>query len=85
MEKTNYAKLSSAQIVSILFDSRTRWIEASLNDGMFNATHILLLYKNKLIDCGIDSRNVKWKPKIFIDFYKDACWKIDQISKRLIH
>lgn len=73
-------KAPTAEIVKILFDGKKKWIEVSLNDGTFNATHILQPRKNKVIDCGIDSRDVSWELEDFIEFYRFAHWKIDQIS-----
>jgi len=77
-----YKKLTTVKLVSILFDRKTRWIEASLNDGTFNATHMLQSYGYQVMDCGIDSRDVRWRIEDFTAFYKDARWRIDQISRR---
>ncbi len=80
MDKYLSQKFTTAELVSLLLDGNTRWLEVSLNDGVFNATHLILPRKNKLIDCGIDSRDVTWDPNDFIKFYKYAYWKVDQIS-----
>lgn len=54
-------------------------IEASLNDGSFNATHLLTFEGRKIFDCGIDSAEVSWDIEVFSAFYSQAHWRVDQL------
>ncbi len=72
-------KLSTKELMATLITNRDRVIEASLNDGVFNATHVLRYGGRKIFDCGIDSEVISWRPKDFLDFYPSAFWLIDQV------
>jgi AAA15 family ATPase/GTPase len=72
-------KVSTFELVSLLLTGTTTTVEASLNNGKFNATHFIHLHKRRIIDCGIDSRDVIWTIKNFISYYRNAYWKLDQI------
>ncbi len=72
-------KISTPQLVSFLLGGDKKTVEASLNNGELNATHIIYFHKRKIVDCGIDSRDVVWTIKNFISFYRNAYWKLDQV------
>lgn len=80
MTRVPSTKLSTAVVISLILDGKTKWIEVSLNNGVFNATHLLFNGKHRLIDVGTDSSEVRWKPRDFLNFYRDARWKVDQMS-----
>lgn len=58
---------------------KNKFVEASLNDGIFNATHFIRFGGRKIFDTGIDSQEVSWKEVEFLSFYEKSFWKIDQI------
>jgi len=70
-------KIKTTPLVALLRKGRV--IEASLNNGIFNATHFLRFGGRKIFDYGIDSSAMSWKPQEFVDFYSRAVWRIDQI------
>jgi len=79
MKRKSLRKISTRNMVGILSARRTRWLEASLNNGTFNATHFLRFGGRKIFDCGIDSEEVSWDIESFLAFYSQAYWRIDQI------
>lgn len=65
----------------MLVNRRGCIIEASLNNGIFNATHFLRWGGRKIFDCGIDSRDISWSLEDFRTFYENAHWRIDQVVR----
>ncbi|MBI3787902.1 MAG: hypothetical protein HY276_06555 [Ignavibacteriales bacterium] len=72
-------KIPTKQLLELIAKEKHRVIEASLNNGTFNATHFLSFRQGKIVDTGIDSATAHWKPDDFLAFYPTAYWKIDQI------
>jgi len=72
-------KISSQQLVELLKKNKGRFIEASMSDGHFKATHMLVFGGRKIYDTGIDSQETKWSPQEFIDFYPMSHWLIERI------
>ncbi len=62
-------KIHTIELIDLLFSNPNHTIEASLNDGRFNATHFFILGRRKLFDCGIDSATVSWNIQEFLTFY----------------
>lgn len=75
----NKVYISSIDLLTLVKNSN--YVEASLNDGIFNATHLIRFGGRKFFDTGIDSKEVSWKENDFLNFYTLANWKIDQIIK----
>ncbi len=75
MAETLY--IQTTELVKLLYYNK--FIEASLNDGIFNATHFIRFGGRKIFDTGIDSREVSWNEAEFVSFYEKSFWKIDQI------
>lgn len=71
--------IPTKEMVKLLHTNR--YVEASLNNGMFNATHLVRFGGRKIFDIGIDSQEVSWKVEEFVSFYEMSFWKIDQIVK----
>lgn len=72
-------KIATDRLLELLMQDHGRFVEASLNDGIFNATHFLRFGGRKVFDTGIDSVTVSWKKSDFLFHYSQAKWKIDQI------
>lgn len=72
-------KIHTLELLDLLRSEANHTIEASLNNGRFNATHFLRFGVRKLFDCGIDSAEVSWNVKDFLAFYSKASWRVDQI------
>lgn len=72
-------KIPTRQLLDLLIKENHRVIEASLNNGTFNATHFLSFRQNNIWDSGIDGAATPWKPDEFLAIYPEAHWKIDQI------
>lgn len=70
---------SSRQLVNLLIQNKGKYIEASMGNAYFKATHILAFRGRKIFDTGMDSQETKWYPEEFIKFYPDAYWQIEQI------
>jgi hypothetical protein len=79
MAKIPRRRISTLELVSFSLGGNRKTVEASLNNGALNATHIIHFHKRRIIDCGIDSRDVVWPKKDFVSFYRNAYWKIDQV------
>lgn len=74
-----HGKKSSQDLIQLLLLFKGRTIEASLNNGIFNATHFLNYGGKKIFDCGIDDAPMSWYPQEFLAFYPKSIWGIDQI------
>jgi len=72
-------KISSTQLVDLLIKNKGKYIEASMSNGYFKATHMLVFGGRKIYDTGIDSEEIKWSPQEFIKFYSESFWLIEQI------
>lgn len=72
-------KIPTTQLVDLLIKNKGRYIEASMSNGYFKATHMLTFGGRKIYDTGIDSQEVKWSPQEFIEFYPEVYWLIEQI------
>ncbi|GAB4439725.1 MAG: hypothetical protein Kow0031_21610 [Anaerolineae bacterium] len=72
-------KITTSQLVDLLTNNKGKYVEASLNNGFFSATHLLVFGGQKIFDTGIDSQEISWKPEDFIRFYPEAYWVVDQI------
>jgi hypothetical protein len=72
-------QINTIELIEQLKRLEGYFVEASLNDGLLNATHILRFGGRKIFDIGIDSRESTWKPEEFADFYPRANWRLDQI------
>lgn len=72
-------KIPTKQLLELIAKEKHRVIEASLNNGIFNATHFLWFRRNTIWDSGIDGATTPWKPDEFLALYSKAFWKIDQI------
>lgn len=70
-------KIDTKELIKLVKESK--YVEASLNNGLFNATHLISFGGRKLFDTGVDSQEVSWFEKEFLSFYIYAKWKIDQI------
>lgn len=79
MDRVGPRKISTVELVSLLRAGGSRPVEASLNNRGLNATHILQYHMGRILDCGIDSRDVVWTVKDFIGCYPNAYWKLDQV------
>lgn len=66
-------------MVEKMISNKGRHFEAGMDNGFFCATHFLCFGGRKIYDTGIDSQDIIWKPQEFVDFYRFAYWKIDQI------
>ena len=65
----------------LLIVKKNKYVEASLNNGIFNATHFIRFGGRKYFVTGIDSKEKSWKETEFIEYYNNVIWKIDQIIK----
>lgn len=72
-------KISTNELILLLKSNKRKFIEASLNDGIFNATHFIWFGGKMIYDMGIDSNEVKWNISSFQNWYQSAYWRIDQI------
>lgn len=72
-------KVPTKQLLDLIIKEKHRVVEASLNNGAFNATHFLWFQRNNIWDSGIDGATTSWKPNEFLALYPKAYWKIDQI------
>ncbi|MBN1218530.1 MAG: hypothetical protein JXM69_06370 [Anaerolineae bacterium] len=72
-------KIPTSQLVEFLIQHKGKFVEASMSNGIFKATHILRFGGRKIFDTGIDSQEVTWTPQEFIDFYPKAYWMIEQV------
>lgn len=77
--KAHVSKIRTVELIEQLKRLEGHFVEASLNDGLINATHVFRFGGRKIFDIGVDSRESTWKPKEFAEFYQRASWKIDQI------
>lgn len=69
--------IPTAELIELLL--RNKFVEASLNDGIFNATHFIRFGGRKIFDTGIDSQEISWSINDFVSYYENTYWKIDQI------
>lgn len=69
--------ISTAELFNLLLKNKI--VEASLNDGILNATHFIRFGGRKIFDMGIDSKEISWKKFEFLRYYENTYWKIDQI------
>ena len=72
-------KISTHELISLLKKNKNSYFEVSLSNRYFRATHFMTFGGKKIYDTGIDSKDIKWKCKEFLEFYPNAFWKIDQI------
>jgi len=72
-------KISTYSLVRLLTADKNVVFEASLNNGVFNATHFLRFGGRKIYDIGIDSQQNVWNVSEFVEWYPKAMWLIDQI------
>jgi len=73
-------KVNTKELLEIMINLQNHTIEASLNNGTFNATHFLRFGGRKVYDCGIDSADISWNIDEFLRHYPQAFWKIEQIA-----
>lgn len=73
----NRSKVKSQELLRLA--RQYKYIEASLNNGFLNATHLVRFGGRKYFDTGIDSQEISWTEKEFLSFYEKSFWKIDQI------
>jgi len=74
-------KISTQELIALLKSERSSYLEVSLNNKYFKATHFMTFGGKKIYDTGIDSKDIKWKCNEFLEFYPYAYWKIDQIIR----
>ena len=72
-------RVSSLQLANLLIQNKGKYIEASMCSACFRATHMLTFGGRKIFDTGIDSQEITWYPKEFVEFYPNAFWVIEQI------
>lgn len=72
-------KISTQQLIALQKKHKNSYFEVSLSNKYFRATHFMTFGGKKIYDTGIDSKDVKWTPNEFLEFYPRAFWKIDQI------
>jgi hypothetical protein len=72
-------KISTKLLLTQLEKNKGKVFEVSLNNGFFNATHFLSWGGKLLYDTGIDSQEIKWIRKDFLNWYSEAYWVIEQI------
>lgn len=74
---TDIIYIPTTELVKLLCNNK--FVEASLNDGIFNATHFIRFGGRKIFDTGIDSQEISWSINDFVSYYENTFWKIDQI------
>ena len=74
---SSVSKVKSQELLRIA--RQCKYVEASLNNGFLNATHLLRYGGRKYYDTGIDSQETSWSACEFINFYKESYWKIDKV------
>ena len=72
-------KISTIELVRYLTENKGKYVEASMNNNIFKATHMIIFGGRKIFDTGIDSQEISWKPQEFIEFYQKAHWLVEQI------
>ena len=72
-------KIQTTELLDLLVANKGRVIEVSFNNGFFNFTHFVGFGGRVISDTGIDSREVSWTPRKFLEFYQNRLWFIDQV------
>lgn len=72
-------KIRTVELIEQLRRLQGHFVEASISDGLINATHILRFGGRKIFDIGVDSRESTWKPDEFAALYPRAFWEVEQI------
>ena len=72
-------KISTKELIQQLKKQKNKIFETSLCLFQFRATHFIFWGGKKIFDTGIDSQEIKWKEKEFLDKYSESSWLVEQI------
>lgn len=71
--------ISTNELVAKLIVNKGKMFEVAIVKSAFRATHFIYFGGKLLYDTGIDSQEIKWKPKDFLGYYNSTFWQIDQV------